>query len=166
MSKRFKAIMRYVGDWGVALLFTAVGFWLISEMRAPSLPEQAPEWTLMNLSGEEVSLADYKGQTVILNFWAHWCGPCQMEIPAFSSFSKEHPEVAVLGISVDGSLAEVRQHAKRLKIDYPVLLATNEVQREYKVSTLPTTVVIGKDGKVQDVHVGMMLEAQLEWAIK
>jgi len=166
MSKRLKAIMRYLGDWGVALFFTAAGFWLISEMRAPSLPEHAPEWTLINLDKEEVSLSDYKGQTVILNFWAHWCGPCQMEIPAFSSFSKEHPEVAVLGISVDGSLAEVRQHAKRLKIDYPVLLATNEVQREYKVSTLPTTVVIGKDGKVQDIHVGMMLEAQLEWAIK
>ena len=138
MSKRFKALLRYVGDWGVALLFTGVGFWLISEMRAPTLPEQAPEWTLMNLNKEEVSLTDYRGQTVVLNFWAHWCGPCQMEIPAFSSFAKEHPEVAVLGISVDGSLAEVRQHAKRLNIDYPVLLATNEVQKEYKVSTLPT----------------------------
>ncbi|MBM76131.1 MAG: hypothetical protein CMK59_12080 [Proteobacteria bacterium] len=166
MSPRVKAILRYLGDWGVAIIFTALGFWLISEWRAPSLPEQAPGWTLMNLEGKEVSLSDYKGQTVVLNFWAHWCGPCQMEIPAFSSFSKQHPEVAVLGISVDGSLNEVRQHAKRLKIDYPVLLGTHEVQREYQVSTLPTTVVIDKVGKVQDVHVGIMLEAQLEWAIK
>ena len=71
MSKRFKAVIGYISDWGVALLFTAVGFWLISEMRAPTLPEQAPEWTLMNLNEEEVSLIDYRGQTVILNFWAH-----------------------------------------------------------------------------------------------
>ena len=166
MSPRIKAILRYLGDWGIAILFTVLGFWLISEWRAPSLPEQAPGWTLMSLKGEEVSLSDYEGQTVVLNFWAHWCGPCQMEIPAFSSFAKQHPEVAVLGISVDGSLKEVRQHAKKLKIDYPVLLGTQEVQREYQVSTLPTTVVIDKTGKVQDVHVGMMLEAQLEWAIK
>jgi thiol-disulfide isomerase/thioredoxin len=160
------AVLRYLWDWGVALGLTVLGFWLISEWRAPDLPDNAPNWTMQNLEGEQVSLSDFKGSTVVLNFWAHWCGPCQMEIPAFSSFAKTHPDIVVLGISVDGSAQEVRGHAKRLSIDYPVLIATHEVQRNYKVSTLPTTIIVGPDGKIDDVHVGMMLEAQLEWAIQ
>lgn len=159
--KRFGA---YILDWGIALALTGLGFWLLSVWRAPDLPDVAPDFTLKNLKGEEVSLQDYRGQTVILNFWAHWCGPCRSEIPAFRSFAKEHPEIPILGISVEGKSSEVKKYAKQLGIDYTVLVDDSRVQRLYNVSSLPTTVIVGPEGEVKKAHVGAMFQSQLEWA--
>jgi thiol-disulfide isomerase/thioredoxin len=159
-------LLGYGMDWGIAIALTVAGFWLLSAVRAPDLPSQAPEWTLRDLSGESVSLTQFRGQTVVLNFWAEWCGPCRMEIPAFSSFAEEHPDIPVLGIAVDGTPSELRRQAARLGISYPVLLADNGIQEDYKVTTLPTTVIVGPDGEVRNVHVGAMLGPQLRWATR
>jgi thiol-disulfide isomerase/thioredoxin len=75
----WKRIARYLGDWMIALAFTALGFWLISTWRTPSLPDTAPEWRLEDLDGGLVQLSDYEGKTVVLNFWATWCKPCLMK---------------------------------------------------------------------------------------
>ena len=156
----------YAMDWGIAIGLTVAGFWLLSAVRAPDLPDQAPEWTLRDLSGESLSLSDFRGQTVVLNFWAEWCGPCRMEIPAFSEFAEEHPDIPVFGIAVDGTPTELRRHAASLGITYPVLVADSRVQNDYKVTTLPTTVIVGPDGEVRTVHVGAMLGPQLRWATR
>ena len=119
------------------------------------------------LDGEEWSLSDFRGKTVVLNFWATWCGPCRTEIPAFTEFAEENPDIPVLGIAMDGDQpAKLRRAVKQLGIGYPVLLADNDVKQKYKVSTLPTTVVVDKDGQVKDIHVGAMFKPQLEWAVR
>ena len=159
-----KRILGYLMDWGIALALTALGFWLFSMWRAPNLPDVAPDWTLQTINGDTVSLADYKGKTLVLNFWATWCQPCIMEIPTFEKFSKEHPDIPVLGIAVDGSREKLSFFAKQHKMTYPIVLATQKMQEEYRVSTLPMTVIVGPDGKIEQSHVGIMLEQQLVWA--
>lgn len=158
--------IRYCGDWALAIGLTVLGFWLLSAWRAPDLPEHAPAWELLDLNGDRVRLEDFRGKTVVLNFWATWCRPCLMEIPSFSEFAIENPDIAVLGIAVDGSPASLREFATKIDMTYPVLLGTSEVQQTYGVDTLPTTVTVAPDGKVADVHVGVMLKPQLEWATR
>lgn len=160
----WKRVARYLGDWAIALAFTALGFWLISTWRAPNLPDMAPSWQLETLDGEKVTLADYKGKTVVLNFWATWCKPCLMEIPEFVKFSESHPDIPVLGVAVDGTLPKLKRFQKKHGISYPILKADSKIQKEYQVSSLPMTVIIGPDGEVKDVHVGIMMAKQLEWA--
>ena len=151
-------------DWFLALALTAAGFWMLSWWRTPSLPDAAPDWTLVSIEGDTISLSDYEGQTVVLNFWATWCGPCRSEIPEFRQFVNEHPNIPVLGIAVDGSVSKLRQFAKQNRMNYPVLKGDTAIQQDYNVSSLPMTVIVGPDGQIDDVHIGVMLSSQLEWA--
>ena len=152
-------------DWFLALSLTAAGFWMLSWWRTPSLPDSAPDWTLTSIEGDSVSLSDYEGQTVVLNFWATWCGPCRSEIPEFRQFVFDNPDIPVLGIAVDGSVSKLRQFAKQNRMNYPVLQGNNSVQQDYNVSSLPMTVIIGPDGQIEDVHIGVILASQLEWSM-
>jgi len=86
-----------------------------------------------------------------------------MEIPSFVSFAHDNPEIAVLGIAVDGSPAELKAAAAQLGIDYPVLIATPEIKEAYGVSTLPTTVIIDPSGEVSSAHTGVLFGPQLAW---
>ena len=165
-KERFLGMMK---DWGIALALTAIGFILLtsySKMQAPDLPGQAPSWKLENLDGEVVSLEDFRGKTVVLNFWATWCGPCRTEIPTFSAFAEKNPDIPVFGIAVDGTKKSLKRAADNLGITYPVLIADAKVKNAYKVSSLPTTVVVDPEGHVRDVHVGIMLGPQLSWATR
>ena len=76
----------------------------------------------------------------------------------------EHPEIPVLGITVDGSVSKLRQFSKQNRMNYPVLKGDSEIQQDYNVSSLPMTVIVGPDGQIDDVHVGVMLASQLEWS--
>ena len=162
----WQRVLRYLGDWALALGLTLLGFWLLSSWRSPDLPEHAPGWELTDIEGKSHRLSDYKGRTVVLNFWATWCRPCLMEIPSFSEFAAENPDVAVLGIALDGDATSLRDFAQKIEMTYPVLLGTDEIQSTYGVDSLPTTVTVAPDGKVADIHVGVMLKPQLEWATR
>jgi len=142
----------------LVVLWVGVGW-----VRAPALPVAAPAFTLLDLDGAPHSLSDHRGKTVVLNFWATWCGPCRAEVPGLSSFARAHPDIPVLGIAVDGEPAALRKAAESLGIDYTVLRADAATRAAYGVSTLPTTVVIGPDGAVRAAHAGLMLEPHLEW---
>ena len=153
-------------DWAFAIFLTLIGFWLIAWWRTPDMPTNAPSWTLQTVEGEEVSLSDFEGQTVILNFWATWCGPCRMEIPEFREFVTKYPDIPLLGIAVDGTAAQLKQFGRQNKMNYPILIADADIQRQYNVSTLPMTVIVGPDGEIMDTHVGVMLLQQLEWVTR
>ena len=160
----WKRIAGYAMDWGIALALTAFAFWAFTAWRTPDLPDSAPDWQLKSIDGGTVSLSDYRGKTVVLNFWATWCSPCLMEIPTFVKFSQENPDIPVLGIAMDGSPSKLAGFARNYNISYPILLSNEQVQSDYKVSTLPMTVIVGPDGEVKKAHVGIMLEQQLRWA--
>lgn len=157
---------RLIFDWGIAAFLAFLGFWAIGVWRSPDLPENAPDWELTDLNGVEYKLSELKGKTVVLNFWAEWCGPCRMEIPTFSEFAENNPDIVVLGAAIDGSESSLKRAVKTLDIRYPVVKAPQAVQRAYGVETLPTTVVIDGEGKVKSAHVGIMLGPQLSWATR
>ncbi len=158
------SVLRWGGNAGVtvALLFGALA--VFGWARAPQLPERAPDFALSDLDGARVQLSDFAGQTVVLNFWATWCGPCRLEAPTFDAFSRAHPDVPVLGITADGPAAKVRSVAGELGMTYPVLLADPQVLEAYEVQIFPTTVVVSPDGSVRWAHAGLMVRPQLAWA--
>jgi thiol-disulfide isomerase/thioredoxin len=159
---------RMLKDYGaVALLVIAVLVLFGRRPGGPDLHDAAPEISVPDLQGGTVELADLVGSTVVLNFWASWCGPCRQEIPEFSAFAKDHPQVHVIGVAVDsGSAADVERAAKSFGIDYRVAVGDSSIMQRYKVSSLPTTVIIGADGKVKASHVGMLNRKGLEAALR
>lgn len=153
-------------EWTGALVLAMVLFVVIGRLRAPDLPDQAPDFTLQSLDGRTFTLSELHGKTVVLDFWAPWCGPCRFEIPWFAEFAQAHPEVVVLGLAVDGTPAELGAAVKQLGITYPVLRADAATERAYGVTTLPTTVIVGPDGAVKSVHTGIMTKPELAWATR
>jgi cytochrome c biogenesis protein CcmG, thiol:disulfide interchange protein DsbE len=123
-------------------------------------PMEVPPFTVTDLDGRSVSLADLKGKVVLVNFWATWCPPCRAEIPDLIKLQdKYRDKLVVLGVSEDedASPQEVKAFAAAQKMNYPVVMATPELAKIFKgVSALPTTFVIDPEGKIRQRHVGML----------
>ena len=156
-------VLRFARSLLVFVMLYLVLQTVMGRLQAPSLPEFAPPFALQNLDGETVALADLRGQTVVLNFWATWCGPCRVEIPSFSRFADDHPEIQIFGVAVDGEVEALRAAQADLGIRYPVLRADEATLAAYGVRSLPTTVVVREDGRVRSAHVGMLFRPQLWW---
>jgi len=149
-------------EWSVSILLAAAVFHGVGQLRAPDLPKAAPDFDLRVLDGDRQQLSALKGQVVVLNFWAPWCGPCRAEVPQFSRFARTNPDIAVLGIATDGEPAELRAAVKKLGMDYPVLIADRPTVEAYGIATLPTTVIVDEQGDVANAHTGMLTLPQLE----
>jgi peroxiredoxin len=120
----------------------------------------AANFSLADANGVQVSLADYKGKVVLLNFWATWCGPCKIEIPWFMEFNKTYKDrgFAVLGVSLDeDGWKSVKPYLAEKKIDYTVVVGNDAVSKSYgDVDSLPTTFIIDRDGGIAFVHMGLV----------
>ena len=116
-----------------------------------------PAFTLVDVEGKKVSLADYKGKPVLVNFWATWCAPCKLEMPWFEEFHKKYADLVILGIAADDApKAAIVATAKKLGVDYSVLLVNDQVTAAYGgVEYLPETFYVGRDGKVMLETAGM-----------
>ena len=121
---------RMMKDWLMALAFGVLVFFAIQLLQPkPEIPDEAPDFQVKTLDGEPVQLGQLKGRTVVLNFWATWCGPCKQEVPAFARFAQANPDVPVLGLSVDTvSPSKVRRIAREWGINYPIALASGSLQ--------------------------------------
>ena len=130
----------------------------------------APAFTLVSLDGKKVSLSDYKGKAVLVNFWATWCGPCKLEMPWFVDFQKKYGDqgFTVLGVAEDDAgKDEIAKFATRMKLDYPVLLADDKVGKAYGgVEYLPTSYYVGRDGKIIEQTTGLISKDEVEANIK
>ena len=129
----------------------------------------APDFQLKDANGQTFRLADYKGKVVLLNFWATWCGPCRIEIPWFADFERTYKDrgFAVIGIAMDDDGWEVvKPYVEQRKMNYRVAVGTPEVEQLYSggggMESLPTTFVIDRDGKVADIHIGLISKSNYE----
>ncbi len=121
----------------------------------------APAFTLVSTDGKRVSLSDFKGHPVVVNFWATWCGPCKLEMPWFEEFAKKYAGqgLVVLGLNQDDGMApaEVAQAAKHIGVSYPVLMPDKD-ERTSKayggVDYLPETFYVDRMGKVTAISAG------------
>ena len=125
----------------------------------------ASDFTLEALDGTDVSLGDYRGSVVLINFWATWCTPCHAEIPDIEQAyrTREDDGFVVLGVSVEQSRASVEPFVEFVGMTYPVLLdEMGQVYKMYRVPGLPMSILLDQDGVIQVRHIGLMTGAQLE----
>ena len=149
------ALKRFLSDWSLALIASAVIVvtlgWLSTRS---SVPEEAPDFTVETTDGETLSLGDLRGQVVVLNFWATWCGPCLKEIPHFSEFAEKNPDVKIIGVAVKSKPADVAALDKKMDISYPLVITSSKdsILSDYEMNTaktvFPTTYVINAEGMI------------------
>jgi thiol-disulfide isomerase/thioredoxin len=133
----------------------------------PLVGKPAPSFTLADINGKKVSLADFKGHPVVLNFWATYCGPCKVEMPWFQELQKKYQAqgLVVLGLDQDDGMAtkEIADASRKIGVVYPILVPDDKVASSYKLSDyLPETYYIGKDGTVVEQTIGMHAKDELE----
>jgi peroxiredoxin len=117
----------------------------------------APQFTLGARSGQSVSLAQFKGQVVMLNFWASWCGPCRQEMPLLESIYKKYNRLGftLIGVNVEPDSNAANDWLKQTPVSFPILYdKESRVSKMYDVAGMPSTVIIDRAGKVRMLHRG------------
>jgi cytochrome c biogenesis protein CcmG, thiol:disulfide interchange protein DsbE len=125
----------------------------------------APAISLTDIEGKRLDLADYKGKVVVLDFWATWCGPCRAEIPGFVMMQEKYASqgFSMIGISMDDEAAPVVDFYKEFKMNYPVAVGNQRIGELYGgILGLPTTFLIGRDGRIYAKHTGGINPAIIE----
>ena len=154
-----------------ALVIVCVGVYLLARHHERAVtsgsgwrPGQfAPEFALQDLNGRPLTLAEYRGKVVLLNFWATWCEPCRQEIPEFVQLQNNTHGIQILGISLDDSVEPVRAFYTDFKMNYPVALGDAALAQRYGgVLGLPISFMIGCDGRVSERHVGQVSIRDIE----
>ena len=131
--------------------------------------KSAPNFQLTTLDGKQVSLSDYRGKAVLLNFWATWCGPCRIEMPWFVDLQKKYEPQGfeIVGVAMDDSGEKaIRDFTQQIGTNYTILLVKDAVGDAYGVEGMPTTFFIGRDGKVIDQTLGLASKKELEERIQ
>lgn len=151
------------------------------EIAAPSTSSASPackaesqanlDFTVKDMNGGSVALADYKGKVLLINFWATWCPPCKIEIPGFNELYAQYRDQGfeILGVSGDDDAPTLRQFAAEYKISYPMLVGRDEdalLDAYGPLFGYPTSFIVGRDGAVCAKHVGPATKEELERQIK
>jgi thiol-disulfide isomerase/thioredoxin len=117
----------------------------------------APDFSLKSFDGREITLSQLRGKVVLLDFWATWCGPCKESIPHLIQLYKNYRErgFELVGMNVDKSDGDtVRRFVRSMDIPYPVVTASEDVVRSYRVTGIPVTILIDKEGKIREKVLG------------
>jgi peroxiredoxin len=148
-------MMQVVGKWsGVGMLLTLL---MAQNVFAVGLRDSAPDFTLKNLEGNNLRLNEYRGQVVLINFWASWCGPCRQEMPLLDRLHNRYEETgfAVLGVNVEGEVEPAREIVDKTQVTFPILIDDGQkVSEMYNLQAMPSTVVVDRDGVVRYIHHG------------
>lgn len=167
-KKDYTLIKKYAAIYSVLFVIAIVLFtdhffevpFTVDELQTDSHSQEeksevgflAPNFTVRNLKGNRVSLDQFRGQVVILNLWATWCGPCRVEMPGFETMYRRFRSegLTILAVSLDkGDTQKVKNFVEQYRLSFPVLMDDGQVvERLYPTFTIPTTYVIDKQGRV------------------
>jgi peroxiredoxin len=147
---------------GLRLIFGAVltvSFLVAASMAAaPTLVgKDAPDFVLKGMDGRNLRMSEYRGQVVLVNFWARWAGDSRQEMPALDRINTTYGRagLVVLGISIDEDLARAREFAGAMKVSYPILFDTgSDIGRDYQLQKMPMTILVDRAGIVRYSNVG------------
>lgn len=136
----------------------------------PVAPEEgalAPDFTLETPDGETYTLSDFRGQPVLVNFWATWCGPCRIEMPAIQAAYEAHQADGFTVLAVDhtqtDSVEGVVDFGEELDLTFPLLIDPgSHIQDEYRIRAYPSSFFVDEEGVIQAVHFGPLTEGQLD----
>jgi len=140
-----------------------------ADLTGASSRKAALDFTLSNSKGASVKLSAYKGKVVRLDFWATWCEGCKIEIPWYMDFQKKYKTsgLAVVGVSMDDDgWKSVKPFLEEKKVNYPVVIGDWDLASRFGITALPVTLLIDRDGKIADLHEGMVDKSAFESEIQ
>ncbi len=117
----------------------------------------APDFVLKSSTGENLRLSEFRGDVVMINFWATWCGPCRQEMPLLDELYSRYQRVgfSLLGVNIDDDSQKAMAMVKELDVSFPVLFdAQKKVSKLYEVEAMPVTILVDREGTVRHVHHG------------
>ena len=129
----------------------------------------APDFTLTDGKGQMVTLSAYKGDVVLLDFWATWCGGCKTEIPWYMEFDKKYRSrgLAVIGVAMDDEgMKVVDPFVKQKGIDYTIVIGNDVLAKKYNLTAMPLTLLIDRSGRIAVSHAGVVNRVDFENAIQ
>ena len=130
---------------------------LLAAASGANAPQPAPDFALPAREGADVRLSELKGQVVMINFWATWCGPCRQEMPLLQQLQSKYEPLGftLLGVNVENDSAAAQAWLKGVPVSFPILFdRKNEVAERFGVQGMPSTVFVDREGKVRYVHRG------------
>jgi peroxiredoxin len=155
------------------ILLTALAALVYGQVQAAAVTVQAPapDFTLRSLEGRNLRLAEQRGNVVLVNFWASWCGPCKVEMPHLNKLHDKYRAagVTLLGVNVDEDVRTAQSASAKLAVRFPVLHDADKlVSKRYDLQSMPATVLIDRDGRVRYLHRGYRdgMEADYERQIR
>lgn len=124
---------------------------------AQVLSGKAADFTLKSRSGKNIKLSELRGQVVMINFWASWCGPCRQEMPLLEDLYKKYNALGftLLGVNVEEDSSKANAYLRDISVSFPILYDTkNTVSKAYNVKAMPSTVMVDRDGNARYLHHG------------
>ncbi|HKK55621.1 TlpA disulfide reductase family protein [Marinobacter sp.] len=124
---------------------------------AKEISEPAADFTLKSRQGENLRLENFRGQVVMLNFWASWCGPCRQEMPLMDDLYEQYKDLGftVLAVNVDANREEAHRFLNSVPVSFPILYdPESRVSELYRVQAMPTTIMIDRNGTARFIHYG------------
>lgn len=152
-------------------LFASLAFTLVAALASATVVGQpAPALTFKDLAGKDVSLAALKGKVVVVDFWATWCGPCRLEIPGYIEMQKKHGAagLVIVGVSLDQKGPKhVQRFVEQNGMNYTVVMGDSDAVDAFGgFEAIPTTFLIGRDGRILHEKTGAMESAEYEAIVR
>jgi len=139
-------------------LLLALFVWQISStsVLACSVGDDAPGFSLKDISGKDWSLEDLKGKVVFINFWGTWCQPCKKELPALNELQRKNKEVVIIAINIDKTRESADTFLKKISLDQLTILLDpgTKVVSSFGARAMPTSYILDREGKVRFIHYG------------
>jgi cytochrome c biogenesis protein CcmG/thiol:disulfide interchange protein DsbE len=143
---------------------------LSADLAAPNGRKAAPDFALIDSTGASVKLSALKGKVVLLDFWETYCGGCMTEIPWYVEFQNKYKRngLDAIGVSMDeDGWKSVKPFLKKIRVNYPIVIGNPELAQQYGgLTSMPVTLLIDRNGRIADFHVGMVDKVMFEGEIR